>query len=222
MHRNNNLYKNIIRVYLLFILITTGLSQANAQEVENTFQTRTEFKMSYKLTDKWKILAIPELRFDDSYSIDKYILELKTVYTPIKRLSLGASYRFIANQRTTKDSEYLQRYAFDASYKYKINRWTPKVRLRYTNYSEDNAQGEFMRYKASVDYNIKKSKFTPFAGAEIFHEISENHLYKVRYSLGSEYKINKKNAISLAYKLDYYQQKFENKHIMYVGYKLKF
>lgn len=76
--------------------------------------------------------------------------------------------------------------------------------------------------KASLAYNIKKSKFTPFAGAEIFHEINENHLYKVRYSLGSEYKINKKNAISIAYKLDYYQQKFENKHIMYVGYKLKF
>lgn len=127
------------------ILFALSFSQIEAQEVENTFQTRTEFKLSYKLSDKWKIMAIPELRFDDSYSIDKSILELKTVYSPIKRLSLGASYRFIANQRETKDTEYLQRYAFDASYKYKIDRWTPKLRIRYTNYSEDNAQGEFLR-----------------------------------------------------------------------------
>jgi len=214
--------KTYRKYQLLVVLLCLGCMQAYAQDVENTFQTRTEFKLSYKLSDKWKIQAIPELRFDDTYSVDKYILELKTIYNPFKKLSLGASYRFIANTRETKDTEYLQRYAFDAKYDFKIDRWKPSVRLRYTNFSEDNANGEFLRYKGGLEYNIKKCKLTPFGGVELFHELNDKELFKIRYSLGTDYKLNKKNSISLAYKLDYYMQKFENKHIMYVGYKLKF
>ncbi|MCG8579886.1 MAG: DUF2490 domain-containing protein [Bacteroidales bacterium] len=211
------------KLYFLFILaIMVLVIDTKAQDTEHTSQTRTEFKISYKLADKWKLQAIPELRFDETFSIDKYILELKTVYNPFKRLSLGASYRFIANERSTKDTEYLQRYAFDIKYEYKLKRWKPTIRMRYTNYSEDDENGEFLRGKAGLEYNIRKCKFTPFAGAELFQDLNNNELFKVRYSLGTDYKINKTNSISMGYKLDYYMQRYENKHIMYLGYKFKF
>lgn len=214
----NSLY----RICIVILLFAGNNKYCNAQSIENSYQTRTELKLNYKLSDKWKIIATPELRLDDSFSIDKYILELRTVYSPVKNLSLGAAYRFVANKRQTKDTEYLQRYAFDAAYKYKIDRWTPKVRLRYTNYSEDDTKGEFLRYKAALAYNIKKCKFSPFVGAELFHELNNQEFLKMRYSLGGDYKLNKKNAITLAYKLDYFMQEFLNKHIVYVGYKYKF
>ncbi|WP_430817498.1 DUF2490 domain-containing protein [Carboxylicivirga sp. RSCT41] len=214
---------NKYKSYIIFILLIAVIAfDAEAQDIENTSQTRTEFKLSYKLADKWKLQAIPELRFDEAFSIDKCILELRTVYNPFKRLSLGASYRFIANERSTKDTEYLQRYAFDMRYEYKLKRWKPAVRLRYTNYSEDDENGEFLRAKAGLEYNIRKCKFTPFAGAELFRDMNNNELFKVRYSLGTDYKINKTNSISMGYKLDYYMQRYENKHIMYLGYKFKF
>ena len=213
---------NFKKIYIIASILWISTLASQAQDVDNTYQTRTEFKLSYKLLDNLKLVATPELRFDESYSIDKYIMELKTVYNPFKRLALGASYRFVANKRETKDTEYLQRYAFDAKYNFKINRWKPEIRLRYTNYSEDNENGEFLRYKGGVEYNIRKCKLTPYAGAELFQEFTNSELFKVRYTLGTDYKINKTNSISLAYKLDYYMQRYENKHIMYVGYKFKF
>lgn len=215
-----NRYYNKLLIGILISMLMSPIIRA--QDTENIFQTRSEFKLSYKLSDKWTLALTPELRFDDSFSIDKYILELRTVYNPFKRLSLGASYRFVANDRETKSTEYLQRYAFDAKYKYKISRWTPSIRLRYTNYSEDDSDGEYLRYKAAVDYNIKKCKLTPFAGAELFQELNNSELHKVRYSIGGEYKLNKNNAISTAYKLDFFLQKNENKHIFHIAYKLKF
>ncbi|WP_185968928.1 DUF2490 domain-containing protein [Carboxylicivirga sp. M1479] len=208
--------------YLIMVIVIGCMwAPLYAQDIDNTFQTRTEFKLSYKLSKKWKIQATPELRLDDSFSIDKYIIELKTIYNPFKKLALGASYRFVANTRETKPTEYIQRYAFDAKYNFKFDRWKPLLCLRYTNYSEDDADGEFLRYKAGVEYNIRKCKLSPFAGAELFHEFNNQELFKVRYSLGSDYKLSKKHAISVAYKLDYYMQKFENKHILYFGYKFK-
>ena len=119
---------NIKNIYLLALLFLLAKAvPLAAQDVENTSQTRTEFKLDYKILDNLKVVATPELRFDETFSIDKYIFELKTVYNPFKRLSIGAAYRFVANKRNTKPTEYLQRYAFEAKYAPKINRWKPSA-----------------------------------------------------------------------------------------------
>ncbi len=207
-------------VLLLFLLNTLNIK---AQEVENSSQTRTALTFSLKPIKNLKLDFTPEVRFDEGFSVGKYLIESEVSYKFFKFLSLGTSYRFVSNPRETKGTEYLHRFALSSTFKKKFNRFEPAFRLRYTNYADDESDKEFLRYKVSVKYNIAKSKITPFVGTEAFQQISgSSELYKMRYIIGMDYKLFKKNYIGVGYKLDYYMNKYENKHILSIGYKIKF
>ena len=212
-------------LFLRFMLFLLGMLLAEgafSQEITTEFQTRTELKLSYEPLDKLTLSLNPEVRWDESFSVGKYMLESGISYKPVKGLTLGGSYRFIINPRTTKATEYLHRFALYTSYKKKIARFEPSLRVKYTNYTEDLSLGEFLRYRAKLEYDIKGSRITPLLSAEAFHTLSGNQLYKMRYSLGAEYKINKNSSIGLGYMLDYYLQDYRNKHIINLGYTYKF
>lgn len=57
-----------------------------------------------------------------------------------------------------------------------------------------------LRSRFQVEYNIKKSKFTPFANAEFYNAWS---LEKIRYSVGTDWKMTKNQVFTLFYR---YQQ----------------
>lgn len=210
-----------IRILSIFLGILFAGS-AFSQEVTNDFQTRTEVKLSYQPLDKLSLSLNPEVRLDESFQVGKYMLESKLSYKPVKGLSLGGSYRFIINPRSNKSTEYLHRFALFATYKNNIERFEPSMRVKYTNYTEDLSLGEFLRYRAKLEYDIKGSKITPHLSAEAFHYIEGNQIYKMRYAIGAEYKINKKSSLGLRYLLDYYLLDYRNKHIINLGYNYKF
>ena len=218
MHYTRSIYKHTI---LIFLLISCA-GGAFSQEITNDFQTRTDVKLSYEPLDKLTLSLNPEIRWDESFVVSKYMLQTDISYKPLKGLTLGGSYRFIINPRTTKATEYLHRFALFTSYKKKVERFEPSLRVKYTNYTEDISLGEFLRYRAKLEYDIKGSKITPLISAEAFHDISGGQIYKMRYALGAEYKINKKSSIGLGYMLDYYMLDYRNKHIIKLGYKYKF
>jgi hypothetical protein len=138
-------------------------------------------------------------------------------------MELGATYRFGINPRENKDTEYANRYSFSATAKKDFNRFESAFRLRYTNDADDETSSEhFMRYKASLDYDIRKSKITPSVAVEAFQQLQDGGLYKMRYTAGMDYKLFKKNYLGLDYKFDYYQNEYKNRHIISVGYKIKF
>ncbi|MGQ1785845.1 MULTISPECIES: DUF2490 domain-containing protein [unclassified Saccharicrinis] len=209
--------------YLLIALLMVS-SIAKAQEVENEFQTRTSVKMSFKPLKKVKFNIIPELRFDENFTLDKSLIEAELEYKAFKFLTLGAAYRYIANQRENKDTEYLSRFSYSATAEKDFNRFEGSFRLRYSNYAdeEDDDALDFLRYKVGLKYNIPKCKLTPSASAELFQDLSGSSLYKMRYSVGADYKLFKKNYVGLSYKFDYYNNEYRNKHILSVGYKIKF
>ena len=215
-----NRYTSIrLPLFLLGILYAGGVF---SQTVTNDFQTRTEVKLSFKPLDKLTLSLNPEVRWDESFQVDKYMLESGISYTPLKGLALGGSYRFIINPRTTKSTEYLNRFALFTTYKKKIERFEPSLRVKYTNYTEELSLGEFIRYRVKIEYDIKGSKITPMLSAEAFHELSGNQIYKMRYAIGVKYKLNKKSSIGLGYMLDFYMTEYQNKHIIKLGYKYKF
>lgn len=214
--------RNISIPALLILVGMLWTGEAFSQDVTNEFQTRTEVKLSYKPVKKLSLSLSPEVRLGESFHVDKYMLETGISYKPLKGLSLGASYRFIINPRESKATEYLNRFALYTSYEKKIQRFVPSLRVKYTNYTEDNSQGEFLRYRAKLEYDIKSCKITPMLSAEAFHDISGKQIYKMRYALGAEYKLNKKNSLGLGYMLDYYMTDYQNKHIIKLGYKYKF
>lgn len=203
---------------LIFLLCFNLRSFA---QVENTIQNRLNASLRYKVSDQIQIRLNPEIRFTE-FSLDKCFLEGEAIYKPFSMLSFSTKYRFISNFRETKDTEYLHKFSIKAKFSYEIGQFEPKLSVAYTNNSDDELNAKLFRYKAALAYNIKKCKISPFIGVEAFHQFKEGEMYKMRYLGGLEYKLNKKNALELSYKLDFYIHKYENRHIIDLGYTYKF
>ena len=215
-----------MKIILRYIWLTTSIlllaGTAYSQSTDNEFQSRTKIELDLDLLKGLNLSLAPEVRLDESFSVDKYLLESTLSYKPLKGLELGGSYRFIINPRNDKATEYLNRFALYARYAYKIERWKPSLRIKYTNYTEDISKGTFLRYRAKLNYDIRKCRLTPMASVEAFQDLEDNQLYKFRYGLGVRYKLNKHSAIDLSYNLDYYMQEYRNKHIIKIGYRYSF
>lgn len=215
----NILDKSIIISLVLLVSITS----INAEELENDYQYRTSFKASFKPIKKLKISLKPEMRFDEYFATDEFIFDTELSYKLWEHLQLSGNYRFIANARETKATEYLNRYALGATVKNTINRFTPSIGLRFSDYADDEVTDKmFLRYKAAIKYDISNVKLTPLVAVEAFHELGESKLFKLRYTAGADYKILKNNYVGFKYKFDYYKQEYRNRHIFSLGYKIKF
>ena len=81
----------------------------------------------------------------------------------------------------------------------------------------------FLRSRLKMEYNIRKSKFTPFASCELYNSLTSGFAYeKVRLIVGSEYKINKKHSLSAFYRyVDSNDDKENSIHVIGIGYKFK-
>lgn len=212
-------------VFILALFVNTVKAQdtEDDNEVSNEVQTRTELELSLKASDRIKLTFMPQFRFDENLSLSKYLFEIGAEYDVLDFLELGTTYRFVVNPRDTKSTEYFNRYSFSATAKKTFGNFEPAVRLRYSNYADDDVDDKkFMRYKASMKYDIPKCKITPSLGTELFQQLNGGGLYKVRYIAGFDYKIAKKNRINFSYKFDYYEKDYLNKHIFTLGYQLKF
>lgn len=206
----------ILCAFFLSSLITI------AQDVDNKFESRTAIKLTYNPIKKLKLSLSPELRFDENISLDEYLVEAGASYKLSKMFILGANYRFIANPRETKETEYYSRFAFYAMMKKKYGDFSPSLRFGYSNYSDDDEEMDnYLRYKASIKYDIPKNKITPLISVEAFHNLSTKELYKMRYAVGADYKLFKKNYIGIRYKFDYFRTQYKNRHIVSLEYKIK-
>jgi len=218
----NNIEKYKFLAFGLIVVLLIFIPIVNAQEVESNHQTRTSIELGYKLSDQFKLTLSPEYRFHENLLVDKYLFEGEAVYKPINILAIGATYRFVANLRDEKDTEYLNRIAFSATVKKDFNRFEPAFRLRYSNYADDAiTDKEFIRYKGSFKYDIANCKITPSAGIEVFQQLSDFELYKTRYSVGMDYKLFKKNYFGVSYKFDSFAIEDKSTRILSLTYKLK-
>lgn len=81
-----------------------------------------------------------------------------------------------------------------------------------------------LRSRLQVSYDIKKCPFEPFAEVEVYNELDNAFaLNKVRYTVGTEYKINKKNKLKLYYRYQDYAEIDEvSGHVLGLGYAFDF
>lgn len=81
-----------------------------------------------------------------------------------------------------------------------------------------------LRSRLEIEYNIaKRCRFMPYASAEIYNLISDGWIReKIRWTIGSSIKIDKKNSIDLYYRyIDADNEDEEGGHIIGLGYKFK-
>ncbi|MDW7694467.1 DUF2490 domain-containing protein [Flammeovirgaceae bacterium SG7u.111] len=215
--------KNIVKYSLPFLLIMLLNFVASAQETEVNTQIRTSLELSYKPVKKLKLSLKPELRYDENMTVDEYLMEAEIAYKLWKFISVGGTYRFVGNVRDNKDTEYLNRFALNTTFKKKIDRFSTSFRLQYTDFADDEeSDKEYLRYKASLKYDIRNVKITPIVAVEAFQTLDGGGLHKMRYTFGFDYKLFKKNFIGISYKLDDFNSEEKVRHILSFGYKLGF
>lgn len=216
------------RIYLLVLALFftfSGFSQSQPS-------TWVELEFSKKIIQNLKVEFNPELRMFGGFEMDSYILEGGLSYKLHKYLTLAGYYRFeneynYREKRQIYEWEPASRIAFDAKSGFELKRFDFQFRLRYTNGSDfddtTDDKASFFRYRAKVDYDIKNSKLIPFASVEAFHDLIAKDVDKMRYTGGLAYPINKKNELSLFYRLqDYSETGKESMNILGIGYSLKF
>lgn len=81
-----------------------------------------------------------------------------------------------------------------------------------------------LRTRLAVSYDVKKSPFEPFAELEVYNELDNSFAYnKVRYTVGTDYKINKEHKLTVYYRYQDYADVDEvSGHILGIGYSLEF
>lgn len=81
-----------------------------------------------------------------------------------------------------------------------------------------------MRSRIGIEYSIRKSNFTPYVTCEFYNSLNDGFdLDKIRYTVGSDYKFDKHNSVTLYYRyIDKDDSDETAGHVIGVGYKFKF
>lgn len=188
---------------------------------QDEMEYRASASLRFSPIKKVKLYFSPELRFENT-GLDKLVLDAEVKYSPIKHLDVGGSYALILNKRNNNPTELINRFSVYIGTDFKWERLTPELRLMYTNYDEDSGNEHFLRYKAKLNYDIANLKVDPYLAAELYQQLSDGALYKMRYAIGADWRFAKDHAIGLEYKLDDYMDADKVKHIIGVGYSFKF
>lgn len=202
-----NKYKHLLVACLFLILFKTVNAQTNDAGLWSGFNLE-------KKLHSWITVSLSEeLRFNEN------ITELGTAFTELyastgwhSNFNGGIAYRFIQKRQLDDTYSTRHRYHFDLSYRYKFSRAISlSLRERFQNqYKDVNRMSDgvtkeySLRSKMNFKYSpVKKLSFD--ASFEIFYQLNNpegNEIDNLRYGIGLEYKLNKKQSIEVSYLKD--------------------
>lgn len=198
---------------LLFILV--ALPFLGHSQVVSDAKLWTGISVSQKIND-FEFSFGEELRFDENMThIDKVFSEIGVEYKIRKGIYGGISYRFSRdNQYTSRNYNIRHRFDLSLALKHKQEDFRFSFRTKYQNKSASPEENNpaFIRNKLSVKYKLKND-FTPFVSYEFFYQLNEEKIInRTRFSLGSSYKINKKNSLKFFY---IFENRFNTNNLSY-------
>ncbi|WP_226789131.1 DUF2490 domain-containing protein [Polaribacter porphyrae] len=116
------------------------------------------------------------------------------------------------NKGNVQGYENYFRFQVDVKYKHKIKDLKIGYRLRYQNKNElgiSYEEGDFInqniRFKISLEYNLKNWRLDPKFSAEIFNRFKEsktNGFNKYRFTLGTDYKFKNFGKLGIFYRFE--------------------
>lgn len=223
---------------LLLVGIIAGTGQLAAQS--NDFGVWTSVAGEIDIIKGLNFGVEGEFRSrDNSSEVDRWSGSADLSYRICPYLKAGVSYSFLyVNNEKKKGNvwENRHRYNIYLTGSYKWDRFTFSLRERFQHTyrvgvkeKADRANPkQILRSRLQISYNIRKCKFNPYVSCEFFNGLNDpqkNELEKVRYTIGTEYKLNKKNSFDFCYR---YQTKDSgdddepNRHILGISYSHKF
>jgi hypothetical protein len=208
--------KRLITLAFLFII---GIYSLQAKT--DKFGTWLEVELTKKLFKKFELSFIPEVRWQDDFTVDKYQFDFKLGYEPFKFFNLAAAYRIKTNVKN-KANETTNRFVFDATGKQGFGRFDASLRARVTNYSDEvDVKNTFIRPRIKLAYDIKGNKIKPYTSYELFRDLTNKEWRKSRFDIGFNRKIGKHHRIGLYYRLQDYSSNRNSINILGVNYRFK-
>jgi hypothetical protein len=207
-------YKNYYRTdsrfrhYLLFFLLFFLSINSSAQYQD--FRSWWSIDLSKDLSKDLKAgLEIGQRFKENSLAYDRSLATFELAYEVFKDFSLEGGYRFIATKDKYLNLGSKYRIHGSASYDYKFDRLTLKLReqLQYgyddfTTLNELYSNNLTNRNKFSVDYNFFASPFSVKSSYELFIKLSDAtgvNISDHRFQLGLNMVLNSKADIEVAY-----------------------
>ena len=203
-------------VIFLTLLLTVFLAHSKT----NKYGTWVELEFTKEFLKKFEFSLIPEVRWQDDFTVDKYQFDARLGYEPFKFLDLAVAYR---NKTNVRDggNENTNRFVFDIAGKEKFGRFDAALRTRITNYSDDSDEKiTYVRPRIKFVYDIKGNKIAPFTSYELFNDIRGKEWTKGRFDVGFTRKFGKVHRIGIYYRLqDYFS---DRNSINIIGFDYRF
>jgi hypothetical protein len=217
------------KVYIVTILLLLGAQGLLPAQVNDARLWLTG-GVEKKINAKIYLQAKASLRINENYSeIGSYYGDGGVGYKIMKRLRIEAHYRFSTKSRD--DGSFHKRHRYYADLIYKVKTKTPftgTARIRYQKQYSDVYSSETgfhpantLRAEGIIGYKYKK--YEPFFCTEIYYLMDNSGKYfnRIRYKLGTDYDIDKRNSITIFYMI---QQELNSENpvrafILGLGYK---
>lgn len=237
------------KIFLLFYLSLAVCSYSQ----NSNFGVWTTIGAEKKINKKLSLDADLEMRTRDNIkSVDRWSGTVDMSYNLYKFIKVGGSYSYLYSQKekevTTKGNiipEYWysrHRFSLYVTGKYNIDKLTISLREKWqytyrpekfvakfdddgqTPKSDEHVKGKgenMLRSRFQLDYDVFKNLINPYASIEMYHD--KKGLEKIRYTIGTSIKADKRNEFDLFYR---YQDKAADDeasgHVLGLGYKYKF
>ena len=197
--------------FLKFAASYSFLYEFNSTSRKEHYKDDTGLDRDWNGYNETQYYWTPKNRFNGEFTLDyKFFGFLK--------VSLRERYQYTHQKRQMVPR---------AKYRYKSDKETLKP--GYPIMDEPNEKEEktkqYLRSRLKLDFDKKGWAFTPFVSFEIYNNLdNELILDKTRVMVGTEYKINQKNEMSVAYGFsnDVEENPYEGKHLLSIGYAFKF
>ena len=182
--------------YWHFLLLLLLLQFSYAEKSNESWNgINIEVKLPYSM----KLGIEQNLRFvDQSPKFKQTFTEISLSYKLFKDVLIILPFRYAIFDDKTK-----QRLSFASSYKYSINPFSMKYRLKFQRVFEDgNFSNDMIRNKLWIRYKFNK-RFRPFIAGEIL-QIEKSNKYQLdeyRFSLGFKIDFFKNRSINIFYTL---------------------
>lgn len=173
-------------------------------------------------------------RFDDE-GVATFFPQLGVEFKATKWLKTSLEYRFLIDKNKYGNYKASSRLNFNVTGKGTWERFSLSARVRYqygftsltATEAYDSDFDQAFRFKPSISYNIKGSKFTPVVSTEFFYNPSlgegGREFSKIRFAAGTKLDLKGPNSVSFKYQLD---KKLHNyaagmRHVISLSYEYK-
>ena len=200
-----------ILIVLFLVFVFVGLSKA---QTTHDFGMWLSANVEKKLSSDWNAGIGTELRVKHRREhIDRWKLDIHSMYRIHQHLNLGAAYEFHLNNQTIGcETVSLPHHRFmaDVVPSMSVNAWlnlSLRERYQYTytmaRHDIDSHHEHHLRSRIKAVIAMEQSKWEPFASAEVFNNMGERFtIDKIRMAVGTGFRFSPHHSVNIGYMLN--------------------